>query len=115
MSLNNQITTKKFEKEKMDDEQNKMKGQQEEETAKQLYKTSKMGRILFAIDNLYNKCLNSKSQLKWRIPNEVVNQVTRANRTKNPKTESAIKQLEVISDYYEDFDEVIKELRKKFN
>ena len=33
MSLNNQITTKKFEKEKMDDEQNKVKGQQEEETA----------------------------------------------------------------------------------
>lgn len=114
MSLNNQITNKQGEKEKMDDEQNKMKGKQEEETAKQLKKTSEIGLILMAIENLYNKCLNSKSQLKWRIPNESNNQI---NKTKSFKerTENAIKQLEVIADYYEDFDEVIKELRKKFN
>jgi hypothetical protein len=112
MSLNNQITTKKFEKEKMDDEQNKVKGQQEEETAKQLYKMSKMARILLAIENLYNKCLNSKSQLKWRIPTEIVNQSNKPKEYRG-KTDQAVKQLAVISDYYEDFDEVIKELKNK--
>ena len=68
MSLNNQITNKQSEKEKMDDDQNKMKGKQEEDTAKELKKTSEIGLILMAIDNLYHKCMNGKNQSKFRRP-----------------------------------------------
>lgn len=110
MSLNNMITTKQGEKERMDDEQNKMKGRQEEETAKQLKKTSEIGLILMAIDNLYNKCLNSKSHLKWRIPGDSSNAKTKSFKE---RTDIAVSQLEVVSEYYEDFDEVINELKYK--
>jgi hypothetical protein len=64
-----------------------------------------------AIENLYTKWVNSKSQLKYRLPNENVN----AKKTESfkDKTENAIKMLEIVSEYYEDFDEVIKELKSK--
>ncbi|CAI2373987.1 unnamed protein product [Moneuplotes crassus] len=112
MSLNNQITNKQSEKEKMDEELNKKKGIQEEETAKELKKTSEIGLILMAIDNLYNKCVNSKNQSKFRRPNES-GVLGNKNKSFKEKTEMALKRLDAISDDYEDFGEILKELRKK--
>ena len=110
MSLNNQITNKQSEYEKMEDLKNKIKGYEEEETGKQLKKTSEIGLILMAIDNLYNKCVDSKSHLRYRVQNDSNNKKFE-NFTQ--RTTHAVNQLNVISEYYEDFDVVIKDLEEK--
>lgn len=112
MSLNNQITTKQGDKELMDEELNKKKGIQEEETAKELKKTSEIGLILMAIDNLYNKCSLAKNQSKFRRPKES-GITTGKNLTFKQKTEAAMKRLDQIADDYEDFNEILRELEKK--
>ncbi len=112
MSLNNQITTKQGEKEIMDEELNKKKGIQEEETAKELKKTSEIGLILLAIDNLYNKCINAKNQSKYRRPADA-GAASAKNKSFKEKTEMSLKRLDVIADDYEDFVEILKELQKK--
>jgi len=104
MSLNNQITNKQSEKEKMDEEQNKIKGKQEEDTAKALKKTSEIGLILMAIDNLYNKCLIGKNQSKYES-------TMNKNKSFKERTEAAMKKLDSIADDYEDFDENLKDLK----
>ena len=111
MSLNNQITNKQSEKEKMDDDQNKMKGRQEEETAKELKKTSEIGLILMAIDNLYNKCMNGKNQSKYIRPSDSGSSMNK-NKSFKENTEAAIKKLDMIADDYEDFDEILNILKK---
>lgn len=103
MSLNNQITNKQSEYEKMEDMKNKIKGREEEETVKQLKKTCEIGLILMAIDNLY-----SKSHSKYRVPSDASG--TRKFDNFNDRTTVALDQLDTIAQCYEDFDEIIKDL-----
>ena len=111
MSLNNQITNKQSEYEKMEDLKNKIKGFEEEETVKQLKKTCEIGLILMAIDNIYNKWADSKSHLRYRVIGETANNKKFENFSQS--TDLAINKLSVISEYYEDFEKVIKELEKE--
>lgn len=111
MSLNNQITNKQSEYEKWKMYEKKIKGNLEDETAKQLNKTSEIGLILMAIKNLYDKCIDSGSHLKWRLPIENVATVNKKAETFAVKTQRAIDELNMISDYYEDFKKILGELR----
>jgi hypothetical protein len=110
MSLHNHITNKQSKYEKWKIQEKKIKGNLEEETAKQLKKTSEIGLILMAIDNLYTKCVESGSHLKYRLPNEV-NQTTKKTESFAVRTRHSIKQINLISDYYEDFENVLSNLK----
>ena len=111
MSLNNQITNKQGEYEKWKMQEKKIKGNFEEETAKHLKKTCEIGLILMAIDNLYTKCVESGSHLKYRLPNDI-NQGSKKVESFSVKTKHAIEQLGLISDYYEDFEKIIYDIKK---
>lgn len=110
MSLHNHITNKQSKYEKWKIHEKKLIGKQEEEKAKQLKKTSEIGLILMAIDNLYTKCVESGSHLKYRLGNDI-NQNAKKTENFAIKTEHAIKQLNMIGDYYEDFEKVQNEIK----
>ena len=73
MQLNNEIAQLQQSFEKIEDEKNKLKSEAEETSSKKLSKVSDLARILMAIDNLENRCLNrkEKSALKYPLQSQV--------------------------------------------
>lgn len=64
-----------------------------------------------AIDNIYEKWSESKSHLRYKIPEDPTNSKKFENFSQS--TSLAISKLKTISEYYEDFEKVIKELEKE--
>ena len=103
MTLNNDIATLQKEYEKLEDEKNKLKQEEEENSSKKMGKTSELALMLMAIDNLYNKCHNRQSLLKYPItaddPKNFDNFLARSNYSQI--------QLEFVSQYLMDFKKIL--------
>ena len=56
MQLNNEIAQLKQESEHIDDEKNRLKSQEQENSQKQSQKITELGKILMAIDHLESFC-----------------------------------------------------------
>ena len=54
--------------ENIEDQKNKLKSEAEEVSSKKLSKVSDLARILMAIDNLENRCLNRKEKSALKYP-----------------------------------------------
>lgn len=68
MQLNNEIAGLQQRFEKIEDQKNKLKSEAEETSSKKLSKVSDLARILMAIDNLENRCLNRKDKSALKYP-----------------------------------------------
>ncbi len=60
MQLNNDIANLQQKFEGIEDQKNKLKSEAEESSSKKLNKVSDLARILMAVDNLENRCINRK-------------------------------------------------------
>ena len=69
MQLNNDIAQLQQKFESIEEQKNRLKSEAEETSSKKLSKISDLARILMAIDNLENRCLNrkEKSVLKYSL------------------------------------------------
>ena len=68
MQLNNDIANLQQKFEQIEDQKNKLKSEAEESSSKKLSKVSDLARILMAIDNLENRCLNRKEKSALKYP-----------------------------------------------
>jgi predicted nucleic acid-binding Zn-ribbon protein len=68
MQLNNDIGGLQQKFEHIEDQKNKLKSEAEEISSKKLNKVSDLARILMAIDNLENRCLNRKEKSGLKYP-----------------------------------------------
>ncbi len=68
MQLNNNIANLQQKFEAVEDQKNKLKSEAEESSSKKLNKISDLARILMAVDNLENRCLNRKANSALRYP-----------------------------------------------
>jgi hypothetical protein len=60
MQLNNEIANLKSESEKIDDEKNRLKSEEQENSQKQFFKITELSKILMAIDHLESFCMYRK-------------------------------------------------------
>ncbi len=68
MQLNNDIANLQQQFEQIEDKKNRLKSEAEETSSKKLGKVSDLARILMAIDNLENRCLNRKDKSALKYP-----------------------------------------------
>lgn len=73
MQLNNDIAQLQQRFETIEDQKNKLKSEAEEVSSKKLSKVSDLARILMAIDNLENRCLNRKEKSALKYPVQQLN------------------------------------------
>ena len=68
MSLNNEIASQQHKFEGIEDQKNKLRSEADETSSKKLRKVSELARILMAVDNLENRCLNRKDKSALKYP-----------------------------------------------
>ena len=73
MGLNNEIASLQQKFEGIEDKKNRLKSEAEETSTKKLSKVSELARILMAIDNLENRCLNRKEKSALKYPLNLLN------------------------------------------
>ena len=115
MQLNNEIATLQQNFEKIEDQKNKLKSEAEETSSKKLSKVSDLARILMAIDNLENRCLNrkDKSALKYPLQQYVgLDDPKNFNLFKH-RAIYAKAQLTFIAQYLNDFKTIVKNIHDK--
>ena len=90
MGINNDITTITTEYELIETERNMLKSEAEETNSKKWNKFSELARILFAVNNLEQRCYGrkEKSQLRYQLQgqNEQKNFDLLAKRSQYAKT-----------------------------
>jgi len=114
MQLNNEIAqfTQSFEK--IEEQKNKLKSEAEETSKKKLSKVSDLARILMAIDNLENRCLNRKDKSALKYP---LLQYTGKDDPKNfnlfkERAIYAKHQLHFIAQYLKDFRTIVETIHE---
>ncbi len=92
-----------------------MKSEAEESSSKKLSKVSDLARILMAIDNLENRCLNRKEKSALKYP---LHQLTNLEDPKNfnlfkKRHEYAKAQLVFIEQYLKDFQTIVSKIMER--
>lgn len=112
MQLNNEIAQLQQQFEKIEDQKNKLKSEAEETSSKKLSKVSDLARILMAIDNLENRCLNrkEKSALKYPLQSLVgLDDPKNFNQFKQRSVYAKF-QLQFIEQYLKDFSKIVEKM-----
>ena len=110
--MNNDIATLQQKYETIDDQKNKLKSEAEETSSKKLSKVSDLARILMAIDNLENRCLNrkEKSGLKYPLSSLVGLEDPKNFNLFKQRSVYAKEQLRFIEQYLLDFQSIVSNI-----
>ena len=112
MKLNNEISSKKSELERILDDTNNLKAEAEEISSKRLGKVSELAQILMAIDNIEAKCFGrkgTKSTVRHLLPIETK---PKNFDDLNESTRFAKLQLAAIKNYMSDYKEIHKNVQR---
>lgn len=112
MKLNNEISSKKSELERILDDTNNLKAEAEEISSKRLGKVSELAQILMAIDNIEAKCFGrkgTKSTVRHLLPVETK---PKNFDDLNESTRFAKLQLAAIKNYMSDYKEIHKNVQR---
>lgn len=112
MQLNNDIATLQQKYESIDDQKNKLKSEAEETSSKKLGKVSDLARILMAIDNLENRCLNRKEKSGLKYPIVGLDDPKNFNLFKE-RSVYAKEQLRFIEQYLLDFKTIVSNIMER--
>ena len=89
----------------VDGEKGKLKIKQEEGQKEKLQKTRELGMMLMAIDNLYQKCVNRETYLKYT--SDIKSDPKTYDNIKQ-REEYALEQLKLVQQYLEDYKRIIE-------
>lgn len=129
MSLNNTIAKLKLDQEALDDERNKIKSSNSENSKSQMEKITQLARILMAIDHLEGFCKYKKLQYNKNDPvatgllgYDAIRMQQDEDRKKDfmeimnsfdsytDRVQYALDQLTIIGRYIQDFETIIREI-----
>lgn len=113
MQLNNDIAQLQQRFETIEDQKNKLKSEAEEVSSKKLSKVSDLARILMAIDNLENRCLNRKEKSALKYPVQQLNPALVDPKNFNlfkQRSDYAKGQLTQIEQYLSDYQAIISNI-----
>ena len=130
MSLNNTIAKLKLDQEALDDERNKIKSSNSENSKSQMEKITQLARILMAIDHLEGFCKYKKLQYNKNDPvatgllgYDAIRMQQDEDRKKDfmeimnsfdsytDRIQYALDQLTIIGRYISDFEKIISEIK----
>ena len=112
IKLNNEISQRQQELEKLEDAKNRMMAENQDITTKKMKMTTEHGQILMTIDNLFQKCLQRKEliiSMKEFMQNEPPENFDNMNLSGS----NAIAQLQVIKQCLENFGRLSAVLKEK--
>ncbi len=107
MTLNNEIAVQQFKYDEIEDKKNKIKQQEEENQMKKLSKTSELGMILIAIENLYLKCDEREGAGALKYIAQAEDDEAKNYDKVSKRARYAEQQLEKVMQYMKDFDSII--------
>ena len=107
MALTNDTQSQQEEFNKIEDKKSQIKSEEEDNQKKKLDKTSELGMILMAINNLYNKCNEREGKTTLKYPVQGVAEPEDFNRWKT-RADYAEQQMKMIIQLVKDFQVIIK-------